>query len=291
MTATIRSVKVGDVDLAIAETGRGGRPLLLQHGFTGAKEDFADWWDALAERGWHVVAPDLRGHGASSHPRSRNDYSMERFESDLLGLVDALGWTRFTLLGHSLGGMISQAIAIERPERLDALVLMDTISGPAAMEGGGLRFALLRLFVRLRGMDAIAKFVRKPPPGAPESVVRLYAERPGFVEWTQSKVRNTSREMATVMMRELSRRPDCLDDLRALSLPTLVLVGEFDMPGFVDGSRLMADAVPGARLVILEGAAHNPQLETPDAWWRALTEFLDELPAPATPPAPPTTPA
>ena len=281
MSATIRSVKVGDVTISIAETGEGGRPLLLQHGFTGAKEDFADWWDPLAERGWHVVAPDLRGHGASDHPKGRDAYSMALFESDLVGLVDALGWSRLTLLGHSLGGMISQAIAIDRPELLDALVLMDTISGPAAMAGGGLRFALLRLLVRVRGMEAIAQFVRKPPPGSPESVLRVYAERPGFVDWTQSKLRNTSRDMATVMMRELSRRPDRLEELRALSLPTLVLVGEHDMPGFVDSSRRMADAIHGARLVILAGAAHNPQLETPDAWWQALTAFLDELPAPA----------
>ena len=73
MTVTIRSVRTGDVSLEIAEAGAGGRPLLMVHGFTGAKEDFADFFDRLAERGWHVVAPDLRGHGASDHPSRPQD--------------------------------------------------------------------------------------------------------------------------------------------------------------------------------------------------------------------------
>jgi pimeloyl-ACP methyl ester carboxylesterase len=278
MTATIRTVKVGDVAISIAETGVGGRPLLMQHGFMGAKEDFADWWDALAERGWHVVAPDLRGHGASDHPAGRSSYSVPILQADLLGLIDALGWTRLTLLGHSLGGILAQGVAIGHPELLDALVLMDTIPGAASMGGGGWRFAVVKLVVRVRGIQAIAGFVKKPPPGSPESVVRLYAERPGFVEWTQQKIRNTSTDLATSMMPQLGKLPDRTEQLRSLDLPTLVIAGEHDIPGFVDGSRRMADAIQGARLVVIDGAAHSPQLETPDAWWEALTAFLDDLP-------------
>src|SRR6185312_7649311 len=89
-TTTIRSVRAGDVTLEIAEAGIGGRPLLMVHGFTGAKEDFADYWERLAERGWHVVAPDLRGHGASDHPTRADDYSLDLLEADLMALVDEL---------------------------------------------------------------------------------------------------------------------------------------------------------------------------------------------------------
>ena len=136
MTATIRPVRAGDVTLEIAEAGAGGRPLLMVHGFTGAKEDFADWCDRLAERGWHVVAPDLRGHGASDHPPAPQDYSLDLFEADVLALVDDLGWDRFVLLGHSMGGMISQAIAVHHPGRLDGLVLMDTVPDAPSVGGG-----------------------------------------------------------------------------------------------------------------------------------------------------------
>ena len=63
--------------VAVAEAGVGGRPLLLVHGFTGAKEDFTDWLDPLAELGWHAVAPDQRGHGESSQPADEAAYSFD----------------------------------------------------------------------------------------------------------------------------------------------------------------------------------------------------------------------
>ncbi len=277
MTATTRSLQVGDIAISIAEAGAGGRPLLLQHGFLGAKEDFADWFDRLAERGWHVVAPDLRGHGASDHPAGRDAYSLELLTSDLIGVVDALDWKRCTLVGHSLGGMIAQEVAVDHPDRLDALVLMDTISGPVS--GGGASFAVLGLLLRVGGPKAIARLASRVPPKSPDSVRRLYAERPGYVEWVQGKFRNSSKDMAVSLSGQLRDRPDRTGDLRRLDLPTLVIVGEHDMPGFVDGSRRMADAIPGSRFVIIDGAAHQPQLETPDAWWQALTDFLDEAAA------------
>ena len=59
----LRKLPIGEMDLEIAEAGAGGQPLLLLHGFTGAKEDFTDWLDPLADRGWHAVAPD---HGATA---------------------------------------------------------------------------------------------------------------------------------------------------------------------------------------------------------------------------------
>lgn len=285
MTATTRSVRAGDITLEIAEAGAGGRPLLMVHGFTGAKEDFADWWDRLAERGWHVVAPDLRGHGASDQPTDAADYSLDHLEADVIALVDDLGWETFVLLGHSMGGMVGQAIAIHHPERLDGLVLMDTVAGPVS--GGGLTLFMFRAAGRLFGMKTMARFVRKPPPGSPESVRRLYAERPGYGASIEAKVLGTSPVMARTMMAELHRGGDRLDELRSVDLPVLVIAGEHDLPGFVAGSHAMADAIPGATLVVLDGAAHSPQFETPDAWWATLTEFLDALRAPAPRSAPP----
>ena len=288
MTTTIRAVRAGAVTLEIAEAGIGGRPLLMVHGFTGAKEDFADYWDRLAERGWHVVAPDLRGHGASDHPPHADDYTLDLLETDLMALVDELGWDRFVLVGHSMGGMAGQAVAIDHPERLDGLVLMDTI--PGTVGGGGVTLLMFRLAGRVFGMKAMARFVRKPPPRSPESVRRLYAERPGYGDAMQAKVLATSPVMARAMMSELHGRADQLPALRSLDLPVLVIAGEHDMPGFVAGSRAMADAIPGAELAVLDGAAHSPQFETPDAWWATLTRFLDALPGSPSPAHPPTAP-
>ena len=114
------------------------------------------------------------------------------------------------------------------------------------------------------GMKAMARFVRKPPPRSPESVKRLYAERPGYGEWAQAKVLATSPVMARAMMAELASRADRLPELRSLDLPVLVIAGEHDMPGFVDGSQAMADAIPGATLAVLArrrplAAARDPR--------------------------------
>ena len=279
MSATIRTVEAGGNSIAIAETGVGGRPLLLLHGLTGAKEDFVDHWDALAERGWHVVAPDLRGHGASSHPGNTDDYTIARFEADVLALVDALSWDRFVLLGHSLGGMISQLVAIHHAGRLNALILMDTIGGP--VPGGGVTFFLFKVAGRIFGVKLMARVLRKPPPGSPESVRRLYAERPGWADDVQAKILASSPVMSRSLMSELHDTPDRLPDLRTLDLPVLIIAGEHDIPGFVEASQAMAEAIPGATLTVIDGAAHSPQFETPDAWWATLTTFLDSLTASA----------
>ena len=74
--------------------------------------------------------------------------------------------------------------------------------------------------------------------------------------------------------RQLIGATDRLDQLTAVSVPTLVIVGEHDLP-FVPASRAMAAAIPGARLVEVANAGHSPQREAPDAWWRALSEFLN----------------
>jgi pimeloyl-ACP methyl ester carboxylesterase len=121
-----RRIGLGDIELSVAEAGVGQRPLLLLHGFTGAKEDFTEWLDRLADAGWHAVAPDHRGHGSSSKPTSEEAYSFEILADDVERLTEYLDWPRFTLLGHSMGGMVAQLVAIREPERLDALVMMDT---------------------------------------------------------------------------------------------------------------------------------------------------------------------
>src|SRR5215813_11894226 len=130
MPLTERQVNLSDVRLSIAEAGAGQRPLLLVHGFTGAKEDFTPWLDRLADLGWHAVAPDLRGHGASSKPAEESAYSFVVLADDVLGLADALGWDMFVLLGHSMGGMIAEFVARRAAPRLPGLILMDTTHGP-----------------------------------------------------------------------------------------------------------------------------------------------------------------
>src|SRR5438552_11578188 len=175
-------MRVGEIDLEVAQAGEGRRPFLLVHGFTGAKEDFTDWLDPLAQRGWHAVAPDLRGHGGSSHPEKETDYSFEIFADDVVRLVDTLGWDRFVILGHSMGGMIAQVVALSKAgARLDGLILMDTApSTPEGLDPEMVETA--RAIVAEGGLAALVEIQRSMEDGplTTPADARLRSGRPGY---------------------------------------------------------------------------------------------------------------
>ena len=116
------------VGLAVEVAGS-GPGLLLVHGFGGAKEDFADHVPVLARENT-VVTFDHRGHGASDKPTDRDMYSIDRLATDILEVADACDLPRFRLLGHSMGGMVGRQIPLRAPERVEALIMMDTSAGP-----------------------------------------------------------------------------------------------------------------------------------------------------------------
>jgi pimeloyl-ACP methyl ester carboxylesterase len=278
----IRRVQVATgLGLEVLEAGAGGRPLLLVHGFTGAKEDFADHLDDLGRLGWHAVAPDLRGHGRSDQPGGLDSYSLKTFAGDVLALADALGWDRFTLLGHSMGGMVAQVAALEAggAARLDGLVLMDTSHGPI----GGIDTEMIELgkTVVAEGGMALLVEAQRGQDGALATAAdrRVTAERPGYAEFGEAKTLASSADMWLGMIDEVVHsQDDRLDDLASsfAGVPLLVIVGEQDAP-FVPHAERMSAAVPGAQLAVIADAGHSPQFENPDAWFEALTGFLAGL--------------
>lgn len=278
MPVTERRIDLGDVSLALAEAGAGQRPLLLVHGFTGAKEDFTPWLDRLAEAGWHAVAPDLRGHGESSKPADESAYTFESMAADSLRLADALGWERFVVLGHSMGGMIAQFMAQTAAARLGGLILMDTAHGRLTHVEPGLVQAAVSI-VRDQGMTALAEVMaeRQGPLHTPAHQ-RLLDHQPGYAEFGARKLLATSPALYAAMAPEFMVTPDRLDQLRLLpaSLPVLIIVGEQDQP-FVEPSQRMAAAIAGSALAIIPDAGHSPQFENSDAWWAALAGYLAGL--------------
>jgi pimeloyl-ACP methyl ester carboxylesterase len=279
---TERQIDVGDISLAIAEAGAGQRPLLLVHGFTGAKEDFTPWLEPLAAAGWHAVAPDLRGHGLSSKPAAESAYSFELMAGDVLALADELGWQQFVLLGHSMGGMVVQYLALAAPSRLDGLILMDTAHGPLTHLDPDLIQAAVSI-VRGQGMDALAAVMsERQGPLHTAAHQRLLDTRPGYAEFGERKLLATSPAMYATMAPAFLTTPDRLHGLRRLpvSLPVLVIVGEQDQP-FLGPSRQMATAIAGGALAVIPEAGHSPQFENTDVWWQSLSGYLADLPRPA----------
>jgi len=271
-----RTVDAGGLCIAISEAGTGGRPLLLVHGFTGAKEDFGEVLDRLADAGWHAVAPDLRGHGGSSQPSAEDDYDLELFADDLWALVDALGWQQLVLLGHSMGGMIAQVAAARQPSRLRGLVLMDTSHGPPDGVDGSL-MDLGVAVAREHGMETLRALQDEhAAPLDTPAAMRLRAERAEWQEFERRKFLNSSAAMWAAMAPKMLSQTDRLDALAELPMPVLVIVGEQDQP-FLGPSQRMAKAIPRARLAVIPDAGHSPQFENAEAWWGALMSFLEEV--------------
>jgi pimeloyl-ACP methyl ester carboxylesterase len=258
------------VGLAVVEAGA-GPPLLLVHGFGGAKEDFADHMDALGEH-HRVVAFDHRGHGESDAPDDVAAYSLDRLAADILCVADGLGFGSFTLLGHSMGGMAVRRAVLAHRERIDALVLMDTSHGPVR----GLDPALVDVAAQIAledGKDALKPLLDAAGTLDTPAYYRLIEQRPDHERFSQYKWDALSAVMWAAMARDIAHQPDQLDRLGEVSCPSLVIVGEQDEP-FVADSERMAAILPGAVLVVVPDAGHSPQFENPPAWYAALDGFL-----------------
>src|SRR5690349_5818348 len=124
-TARQRTLKVGGLALHALEWGEPGRPAL---GFLHGGSAHAHWFDAVVPAlgaRYHVISLDQRGHGRSQWA-PRPAYATEDFASDLVGVMDVMGWRRMTVIGHSMGGHNAMAFAAWHPERVERLVIVDS---------------------------------------------------------------------------------------------------------------------------------------------------------------------
>ena len=266
----MRIVTDDGVGLEVVVQGT-GPALMLVHGFGGAKEDFSDQIDDLA-RDYRVIAPDLRGHGESDGPEIEAQYSLDRFAADLGVVADHLELASLGLLGHSMGGMIVRRFVLAAPQRVTALVLMDTSPGPVpGMDGD-----MIDLGVQIaneQGMDELKRVMDAFAVLGTPAYERTLRDRPGYREFGDAKWAMLSAAMYRKMMVEIRDQPDQLGLLGSVTCPALVMVGVQDAP-FVGVSEAMAATIPGARLVVIPDAGHSPQFENGPAWLETLTGFL-----------------
>jgi 2-succinyl-6-hydroxy-2,4-cyclohexadiene-1-carboxylate synthase len=248
-----------------------GPPFVLLHGFTGARDDFADHAARFAEYAT-VVSFDHRGHGSSDKPPDVACYTFDRLTADTIDVADQLGLEQFTLLGHSMGGMVARRLALAHPERVRSLILMDTSPGLPESIDPDLADAAAAL--ALEGdMDLLRQILDEADTLGSEADQRVRRERPGYVEYCARKWDEIAPASYAGLLREIVHQPDQLDEMRAISAPTLVIVGEED-EHFVPAARAMAAAVPVCELVVIPDAGHSPQFENPDAYAAAIEGFL-----------------
>jgi len=264
MSYALRRVRVDDVELVYEDHGHGERALVLVHGFTGSRDDFADVTDALADLG-RLLVVDQRGHGDSSHPGGA--YSLARLVADLAGLLDAAGADRVDLLGHSLGGMVALRFTLAYPERVASLVLMDSAArGVAAAER---MFAAAVATVERSGMAPIVESIAGGPLSAEERLIAALEGEERHRARQRRKLEALDPAAFVQLAPLLTTHEPLVDRLAELRCPVTVIVGEKDAP-FVPLADELVAGIPGARLVVVPGAGHSPQKSGRDAWLAAV---------------------
>lgn len=252
-------------------TPEDGAPLLLLHGFTGSKEDFASVISELA-RHRRVVAVDLPGHGGSAGPDDPAGYAQAAVAGWVLDCADALGLGEFHLLGHSMGGLIAQRVAARASQRLCSLVLMDTGVGAPREEVCDIA-AAIAMAVQTSGLEAGFE-VSRAAAAQGRAHLDIEIDRAEFV-----RRRFLALNPAAVIgeARALIRATPLQAFLKAVDVPVLVAYGEHDDVWTPSEQAQLVRAVGGAREAVITGARHSPQLENTAAWLEAVDGFLAEV--------------
>jgi len=222
---------------------------------------------ALADHGWRVIAPQLRGFdGAASDPPAS---SIDDYAADVIDLLDALHVDEAVIGGVSMGGYIAFAMFRHAARYFQGLILADTRSQadtPEALDG---RRKMLQL-VQEKGPAAVA--VEMIPKLLGETTRRT---RPEIVDQVRALVLANSTEAIAGAIRALMTRPDSTPLLPTIHVPALILVGDEDVVTPTPAAEELHRGVAGSQLTIVPAAGHLSNLEQPGAVNAALAHFLD----------------
>ena len=255
---------MGGRDVRFLEAGAGW-PVLLLHAFPVN----AEMWRPQLERvpeGWRYIAPDVRGFGPEAAPSG--SFTLDDVAADLAAFLDHLKLDRAVIGGLSMGGYITMALLRRSPERFDGMILADTRAEADSPEGLEGRRQMIEL-VRAKGPGAVADQM------LPKLLSASARERqPELVAFVRNMIESTSSETIAAALGAMMGRPDSTSSLSRVNCPTLILVGADDEVTPEPSARAMENRIERSRVVVLPGAGHLSSLESPDAFSRALSEFL-----------------
>jgi 3-oxoadipate enol-lactonase len=266
----MQRTRINGVEVAYELQGSGA-PLVMIHGAQGDQSMFSGLAPAFA-RQFRVLTFDQRGSGLSEKPDM--EYSIAMLADDTATLMEHVGFAAAHVIGVSMGGMIAQEFALRHPRKVRALVLgCTTPGGPKAVRLGG---------------EALTNAYSTEPMSAEErgkalaeaAFTKGYIERhpeiiPAMIE---SRRQRPLDPVALAHRMKAAYAHDTYDRLPQIACPTLVITGKDDVLISWENSRLLAERIPGARLVLLEPAGHCFWLEQPEQSREAIMTFLSAIP-------------
>jgi pimeloyl-ACP methyl ester carboxylesterase len=269
-------LRVNGIQLHYEETGQ-GTPLVLVHEFAG---EAASWHlqTRFFARRYRVIAYNARGYPPSDVPEDPAAYSQRQAADDIRGVLDALGIDRAHVCGLSMGGYATLHFGLDHPERARSLTVAGCGYGSGRDRADFQRDVdhTVRQF-ETGGMAAVAEFYTKGP-----TRVQFLAKDPvGWREFYELFRAQSARGHALTMAGVQRTRPSVFEleeRLTRLEVPTLIMTGDEDEPCLEPGLFLKR-AIPTAGLVVIPNAGHTINLEEPEAFNRALLDFLTAVDA------------
>jgi pimeloyl-ACP methyl ester carboxylesterase len=284
-----RFVRAHDVELFTQERGDPSRPaVVFVHGTGAWSETWRPAMDAVAAAGFRAIALDLPPFGYSQRPEPPR-YDKQEQGRRIAGLLDAMAVERPILVGHSFGGGPTVEAVLADPSRVRALLLVDAAlgiredgqppsSGSSVARGllsiGPLRDALVATFLtNPRFTRRLLQSFVADPAVATDARVAVY-QRPLTVRGT---TRSFGQWLPALLLPDPQARSEDPAQYARLRLPVVAIWGDRDTVTPLDQGRRVVSLVPGARLVVLPGIGHIPQVEDADAFNRALVGVLGGL--------------
>jgi len=282
---TERIVDLGQVRLNCAEGPPNGPPLLLLHGLGRRWQVFLPLIPALSMR-WHIIAPDLRGHGKSSHiPRG---YRGTQYADDIVSLLHEKVLPQPVIFGHSLGGMVGMWIASHNPELVRALILGDNLIIPRRLDHP----MYVALFSGLRDLARKGGSVEQIAAGIGK--IKLQVEGNGAAIAIKELPGNDEAYLLSWARCVAEVDPDAYDmtldgsalegwegetALRAITCPTLLLQASRELGGLMSDAdvALAARLLPHHTHVKFRALGHALFIQQPEPVLRAVTNFLESL--------------
>ena len=250
--------------------GQGLEHVLFIHGFQASARIWEKVQKALPAERYTSVAINNRGAGQSDAPPNESDYGVPIFASDAFALAAQLGWRRFTLVGHSLGGATAAQFALDRPEVLKGLVLLDPASPNGRAFGGGeaeLTAAIDMLMAgrreqQARGTGGDGILAR----GASDEWLHLLAN--DMRAAPEQRLRGSLRSMFGVRLGER---------MKTLPMPVLLVGGDADelipVASMLETWALLPQ---GSGLHFFHGIGHSPNVDCPEALASLLQRFVEK---------------
>jgi pimeloyl-ACP methyl ester carboxylesterase len=272
-------IELNGINVHYKKWGEGEPTFILLHGFGASLFSWREVIEPLSKFGT-VIAYDRPAFGLTERPldwEGENPYSPQAQTDLVIELMDELDIEKAILVGNSAGGTISMQVALQHPERVQALILED-----AAVYSGGGAPAWSRPILKTPQMDHLGPLVARQIQARGKEFIKLAFHDPSKItpdifEGYQKPLQAENWDKALWQFTVASQESGLVERLTELTVPTLVVTGDDDRIVPTEQSLRLADELPNATLSVIAQSGHLSHEENPVEFMQAVTDFLSTL--------------